>query len=172
MTPTAGSSAGGSAGIVKPAAIRRTWEPGQSSVFDSSGSDNSDGDGKPRGLRGVQVLDPETPGTDAVSSTGSATIRVGGVSASSSGVWGGRAQDSSVVVDDASRVLGGGVSRSSLRSFPGQEATGGSAVVSGSAARATAVGEPHLEMRRGVHDRGQGVGDGGVYEFSFPQTRD
>ncbi|CAM9734345.1 unnamed protein product [Ectocarpus sp. 12 AP-2014] len=168
---TSGSSAGGGAGIVKPAATRRTWEPGQSSVFDSSGSENSDGDGKPRGLRGVQVLDPETPGTDVVSSTGSATIRAGGVSASSSGVWGGRAHDN-VVDDDPSRVLGAGVSRSSLRSFPGQEATGGSTAVSGSAARATAVGDPHLEMRRGVHARGQGIGDGGVYEFSFPQTRE
>lgn len=41
---------------------RHKWSAGQSSVFETSGSSSSEDEGKPRGLRGVQVLDPITPG--------------------------------------------------------------------------------------------------------------
>lgn len=57
---TAGTGAGGT-GRAVAATARRKWNPGQSSVFDSSGSSSSEAEGKPRGLRGIQVLDPELP---------------------------------------------------------------------------------------------------------------
>lgn len=44
------------------ASPRHNWSAGQSSVFETSGSSSSEDEGKPRGLRGVQVLDPITPG--------------------------------------------------------------------------------------------------------------
>lgn len=41
---------------------RHKWSAGQSSVFETSGSSSSEDEGKSRGLRGVRVLDPMTPG--------------------------------------------------------------------------------------------------------------
>eukprot|EP00903_Cladosiphon_okamuranus_P012301 g11533.t1 len=96
---------GGSARVVKAAPGRRNWSPGQSSVFDSSGSSSSEDDGKPRGLQGVQVLDPEPAGVETRSrSSGSG----GGAAAGSSGGaggGGGRANG----VGHAYRGSGGGV---------------------------------------------------------------
>ena len=76
-----GDEAAGASRVVT--ATRRKWSPGQSNVFDSSGSSSSDDEGKPRGLRGVQILD-SNPADAGMRSIGS-SIRGGGAAAGSRG---------------------------------------------------------------------------------------
>lgn len=97
----------GAAGVVQAQAkpARRNWSAGQSSVFDSSGSSSSEDEGKPRGLRGVQVLDPEPPSVDIRSrSSGSGG---GGAAGRSGGAGGGGGRANGV--GQAYRGPGGGV---------------------------------------------------------------
>eukprot|EP00752_Nemacystus_decipiens_P001489 g1463.t1 len=123
---------GGAARVVQAQAApaRRNWSAGQSSVFDSSGSSSSEDEGKPRGLRGVQVLDPEPPDVEMPSrSSGSGG---GGSAGRSGGAGGGGGRTNGVGY--ACRGPGGGVPGvGSLAG--GMTTTGGSA-----AARVPRVG--------------------------------
>lgn len=119
----AGSGAGGAARVVDNATARRNWTAGQSSVFDSSGSSSSDEQGKPRGLRGVRVLDQQNDG--------------------GAGTGGGRANANSV--GNNSRDPGG---LSPSRSHADVRPTGGSAATTGERPNTFTV--PRLDTLKGI----------------------
>lgn len=149
----AGSRAGH---VVGNATARRTWSAGQSSVFDSSGSSSSSSDekGKPRGLRGVQVLDPQPAGME-VRSSGSA-IRGGG--------GGERAYGTAVGAGQRDPGGHGPV----FKSHAGVRSTGGSAAATGE--RPSTFSVPHLDMLKGMPGI-KGTSDGtSSSEYSFQQT--
>lgn len=163
----AGEGAGDAARTADNATTRRNWTAGQSSVFDSSGSSSNEEQGKPRGLRGVQVLDPLTPDTD-IRSSGS-TIRGGGSAAGGdggAGGGGGRASDSAA--GSGSRDPGGGVPV--VRLHAGLRSTGGPAAASGDRPNTSYV--PRLDTLKGMPGINQGAsGDTSGSEYYFLQTR-
>lgn len=120
------SGVGGAVGVAQAQAAplaRRNWGAGQSSVFDSSGSSSSEDEGKPRGLRGVQVLDPEPPGAEEIRSRSSGSGG-GGAAGRSGGAGGGGGRANGV--GHAYRGPGGGVPGVGSRAG-GVATTGGSA---------------------------------------------
>lgn len=146
----------GAANVVNNAIARRNWIAGQSSVFDSSGSSSSSSDeqGKPRGLRGVQVLDPQRP-VKEVRSSGS-TVRGAGS--------GGRAY---VNAAGAGPRDPGDVPV--FRSHAGVRSTGGSASATGE--RSSTFSVPRLDMLKGMPGIKGTSDETSSSEYSFQQTR-
>lgn len=138
--------AGGS--VVVPAVARRNWIAGQSSVFDTSGSSSSEDEGKPRGLRGVQILDPE-PSDAGMRSSGS-IVRGGGAAAGGGGVGGGGG-----AVGNSSRRPGGGVpGNNGVGPLQGRVTGGGSAAMRGSSPLPTSSGAAHEQTLKGARGYG------------------
>ncbi len=152
----AGAGRGGAAVAVDAAAARRRWSPGQSNVFDSSGSSSSDDEGKPRGLRGVRVLDSDPSETEMRGSGG--TIRGGGAAAGSGGGAGGGGRRATGV-GHAYRGPGGGVP--TVGSSLAGVVTGGGG---GAAARV-----PRRETLKGMPGLSRGLSEDDS-EYSFDQA--
>lgn len=159
----------GASGVVQAAPARRNWGAGQSSVFDSSGSSSSEDEGKPRGLRGVQVLDPEPPGAEIRSrssgSGGGGAAGSSGGAGGAGGAGGGRANG----VGHAYRGPGGGgrangvghAYRGPGGGVPGVGSMAGDVTTTGGSA-ATRV--PRLGAPKGTNQESNG-------EYSFEQRR-
>lgn len=129
-------------------------------MFDTSGSSSSEDEGKPRGLRGVQILDPEP--SDVEMRRSGSIVRGGGAAAGGGGVGGGGG-----AVGNSSRRPGGGVPGNDAGPLQGHVTGGGSAAMRGASPLPNSSGAPHADTLKDVPGAG-GYGS----EVASQQTRD